>query len=272
MKGFNRRTVIRRSVGTAVGTALISGSSVAAESNSSDDGRKEETIHGDMEITDSGLSQEEFRAKRSDDSGFTVQASAPGHEVDSEMIWVDAMTGKIDLSNSFRNDGKVEMGLRVYRAPEKTNGEYIYMVLMDLQWKPDSGWGDHPWLKDQSMKLEANDFDVIFRDADPIGELYKRERGYDISVGATLPSGAGISLGSTVYVKDGIQHCNRNLDRNGYYEMVFDGDDHRTYDPLTSVAVVDIQSDEKYTSSSDISSNFDWDADAHSNMDASRKD
>ncbi|PCR92521.1 hypothetical protein CP557_19465 [Natrinema ejinorense] len=188
------------------------------------------------------------------------------------MIWVDAMTGEIDLSNAIRNDGKVETGLRVYRAPEKINDSYIYMVLMDLQWKPDSGVGDHPWLKDQSMKFETDDYDIIFRDADPLGELYKRERGYDVSVGATLPSGAGVSLGSTVYVKDGIQHCNRDLDQGGHYEMVFDGDDHQAYDPLTSVSVVDIQADEKFTGSSDITSNFDWDAEAHSNMDATRND
>lgn len=272
MKGFNRRTLIKRSIGTVAGTAIVSGSSVAAKSNPSDKENQQETIHGEMEITATGLSQEEFREKRSDDSDVSVQASAPDHDVDSDMIWVDAMTGKIDLSNAVRDDGEVHTGLRVYRAPEKINGSYIYMVLMDLQWKPDSGFADHPWLKDQSMKFEADDYDIIFRDADPLGELYKRERGYDVSVGATLPSGAGVSLGSTVYVKDGIQHCYRDLDQGGYYEMVFDGDDHQAYDPLTSISVVDIESDEKYTSGSDITSNFDWEAEAHSNMDASRKD
>lgn len=54
--------------------------------------------------------------------------------------------------------------------------------------------------------------------------------------------------------------------------MVVDGDDHQASDPLTLVSVVDIQSDEKYTSSSNITSNFDWNADALSNMDATRND
>lgn len=274
MTNHNRRAMLKRSVGTVMGTSIIAGSASASGGATSEEPKEKagtsdarDDIHGTMEVTASGLSQAEFSAKRTDEG--TAVLSAPDYDIE-HMIWVDGITGEIDLSNGTRNDGKVETGLRFFRADEKVGGSYIYTAIMDLQWKPDSGWLDHPWLKEQRIILEADGFDVIFRNADPMGELYHRERGYDVSVGVTLPSGAGASLGSTVYVRDGIQYNNRDLEAGGYYEMVFDGDNHQTYDPLTSISVVSLQSDEKYTSSWDINSNFDWDAEATSNMDVRR--
>lgn len=274
MTEHNRRRMLKRSVGTIMGTSIIAGSAIADDSTDSGEANKRnrsnsarDDIHGTMEVTASGLSQAEFNAKRADETPG-VQ-SMPDHSTEN-MIWVDGITGEIDLSKPTRDDGKVETGLRFFRANEKVGGSYIYTAIMDMQWKPDSGWLDNPWLKEQRIILEADGYDVIFRSADPMGELYHRERGYDLSLGVTLPSGAGASVGSTVYVRDGIQYNNRDLEAGGHYEMVFDGEDHQTYDPLTSIAVVNLQSDEKYTSSWDLNSNFDWDAEATSNMDVRR--
>lgn len=274
MAEYNRRSMLEKGVIAIAGTGAIAGTSTADDSASEADAAANSRrwvnnhgadIHGSMEVTASGLSRAEFNAKR-DGVGMM---SAPDYDVE-HMIWVDGSTGEIDLSNGVRDDGTVETGLRFFRADEMVGGSYIYTAIMDLQWKPDSGWLDHPWLKEQRMTLEADGVDVIFRNADPIGELYHRERGYDVSVGVTLPSGAGASLGSTVYVRDGIQYNNRDLEAGGYYEMVFDGESHETYDPLTSISVVSLESDEKFTSGWDIHSNFDWDASASSNQDVRR--
>ncbi|OLZ39133.1 hypothetical protein A6E15_19410 [Natrinema saccharevitans] len=133
---------------------------------------------------------------------------------------------------------------------DQIDGEYVYFIWHHLTAYPEGGTGYTVSIQEMEAHVDVTDSDFRVIDFDPKSSESIDEKEHTFTASATLPSGAGASVGGNYYVKDGTVYP-KNFDQGtaGEFGVYFEGDGDNAQSVTSMNGVCEIRSETKISDS-----------------------